>query len=189
MHRNAWLVDVGFVVQAATDGGRFKLDYVAARQFLEQRLGKTDAWLFNSIDSSLGVPRGLEAFYGLVRRQGFKVRLIEMTGDPAAGTHRQRGVDEALIAQFASSAATPGIASIVLTSGDSHFIPAVEQARHAHRKKVVLFGYDVNVSSELKAAVDEFWPFEVHEAALARARYRWRKASEGHAPSRSKINE
>lgn len=168
MFRNAWLVDVGFVVQAATDGARFKLDYLAARQFLERRLGKTDAYLFNSIDSSLGVPPGLDAFYGVVERQGFNVRLIEMTGDPAAGTHRQQGVDEALIAQFSASAATPDLASIVLTSGDAHFIPAVEQARDTHGKKTILFGYDVNVSRELKAAVDEFWPFEAHEADIAR---------------------
>ena len=57
MSHNAWLVDVGFVVQAATDGDRFKLDYIAARSFLEKRLGKTDAYLFNSIDSSLGAPQ------------------------------------------------------------------------------------------------------------------------------------
>jgi len=170
MFRNAWLVDTGFVVQAATDGHRFKLDYVAALRFLDQRLGKTDAYLFNSIDSSLGVPPGLEAFYGVVERQGFKVRLIEMTGDPAAGTHRQQGVDEALIAQFAASAAMPHMASIVLTSGDAHFIPAVDQARHTHGTRVVLFGYDVNVSAELKGAVDEFWSFEEYEPILTRSR-------------------
>lgn len=168
MCRNVWLVDMGFVVQAATDGERFKLDYVAARRFLEQRLGKTDAQLFNSIDSSFGVPRGLEAFYEVVERQGFTVRLIQMTGDPAAGTHRQQGVDEALIAELAAAAARPEIASIVLTSGDAHFVPAVEEARHVHGKKTILFGYDVNVSARLKAAVDEFWPFEAHEAGLSR---------------------
>jgi hypothetical protein len=176
--RNAWMVDVGFVVKAATDGGRFKVDYIAARRFLDERLGKTDAYLFNSIDSSLGVPRGLAAFYEVVKRQGFKVRLIEMTGDPAAGTHRQQGVDEALIAQFAASAAMPDIASIVLTSGDAHFIPAVEQARHTHGVRTVLFGYDVNVSAELKAAVDEFWPFEKFEPTLTRGRRRTDKRVE-----------
>ncbi len=168
MFRSVWLVDVGFVVQAATDGNRFKLDYVAARSFLENRLGKTDAYLFNSIDSSLGVPPGLKAFYEVVKRQGFRVHLIEMTGDPAAGTHRQQGVDEALISQLAASATTPGIESIVLTSGDAHFVPAVEEGRHMHGKTIILFGYDVNISAQLKAAVDEFWPFETHEAALAR---------------------
>lgn len=170
MCRNAWLVDMGFVVQAATDGKRFKLDYVAARRFLEQRMGKTDAQLFNSIDSSLGVPRGLEAFYRIVERRGFKVRLMEMTGDPAAGTHRQQGVDEALIAELGAAARRPEIASIVLTSGDAHFVPAVEEARHIYGKMTILFGYDVNVSAKLKAVVDEFWPFEAHEADLSRAR-------------------
>ena len=169
MARSVWLVDMGFVVKAATDGDRFKLDYLAARGFLEMRLGKTDAYLFNSIDMSLGVPPGLQAFYGVVERQGFAVRLIQMTGDPAADTHRQRGVDEALISQLAASAGKPDTASIVLTSGDAHFIPAVEDARHRHGKRVVLFGYDVNVSAHLKAAVDEFWPFEGHEAALVRS--------------------
>jgi len=168
MVRSVWLVDMGFVVKAATDGDRFKLDYVAARRFLEARLGRTDPYLFNSIDSSLGVPAGLKAFYGVVERQGFKVCLSEMTGDPAEGTHRQHGVDEALIAQLAASAASPEIVSIVLTSGDAHFVPAVEEARHSHGKKVVLFAYDVNVSAELKAAVDQFWPLEAHEATLAR---------------------
>jgi len=170
MFQNAWLVDVGFVVQAATDGGRFKLDYIAARSFLERRLGKTDAYLFNSIDSSLGVPPGLGAFYEVVERQGFRVRLVEMTGDRVTGTHRQQGVDEALISQFAASSEMPSIESIVLTSGDAHFVPAVERARHRHGRKIVLFGYDVNVSAQLKAAVDEFWPFEAHEPALARTR-------------------
>jgi hypothetical protein len=170
--QNVWLVDMGFVVQAATDGDRFKLDYIEARNFLEERLGKTDAYLFNSIDSSLGVPPGLKAFYEVVKRQGFRVRLIEMTGDPAAGTHRQQGVDEALISQIEASARTPGIASIVLTSGDAHFVPAVEEVRHRHGKKIVLFGYDVNVSAYLKAVVDEFWPFEAHEATLARTQDR-----------------
>ena len=168
MFRNVWLVDMGFVVQAATDGDRFKLDYIAARSFLEKRLGKTDAHRFNSIDSSLGVPPGLQAFYEVVERQGFSVHLIEMTGDRAAGTHRQQGVDEDLISQFAASAETPGIDSVVLTSGDAHFVPAVEEARNGHGKKIVFFGYDVNVSAQLKAVVDEFWPFEAHEATLAR---------------------
>ena len=168
MFQNAWLVDVGFVVKAATDGDRFKLDYVAARDFLDQRLGKIDAYLFNSIDPSLGVPPGLKGFYGVVQREGFKVRLIEMTGDLAAGTHRQQGVDEALIEQFAASAAMPSIECIVLTSGDAHFVPAVEEARQKHGKKVVLFGYDVNVSRQLKAAAHLFWPFERHEESLAR---------------------
>ena len=172
MFQNAWLVDMGFVVQAATDGDRFKLDYVAARSFLEKHLGKTEAYLFNSIDLTLGVPPGLEAFYGVVRRQGFKVHLIEMTGDLAAGTHRQQGVDEALISQLAASAEMPHTKSIALTSGDAHFIPAVEEARHKHGKKAILFGYDVNVSAELKAAADEFWPFEAHEAALSRSQRR-----------------
>ncbi len=172
MFQNAWLVDVGFVVQAATDGGRFKLDYLAARSFLEKRLGKTDAYLFNSIDSSLGVPPGLKAFYEVVQRHGFRVQLIEMTGDRAAGTHRQQGVDEALISQFAASAQMPGIESIVLTSGDAHFVPAVENARNKHGRKIVLFGYDVNVSAQLRAAVDEFWPFEAYEATLARTQRR-----------------
>ena len=168
MSQNAWLVDMGFVVQAATDGDRFKLDYIAARSFVEKRLGKTDAYLFNSIDSSLGVPAGLQAFYGVVERQGFRVCLVEMTGDRAAGTHRQQGVDEALMSQFRACAEMPGIESLVLTSGDAHFVPVVEEARHRHGRKIVLFGYDVNVSAQLKAAADEFWPFEAHEPALAR---------------------
>jgi hypothetical protein len=166
--RNAWLVDMGFVVKAATDGGRFKLDYVAARGFLERRLGPTDVHLFNSIDSSLGVPAGLESFYSVVRRQGFKVRLIEMTGNPCEGTHRQMGVDDALIRQFTDSARSADISTVILTSGDSHFVPAADGARKAYGKRVILFAYDVNVSTTLKSVVDEFWPFEAHEAALAR---------------------
>lgn len=181
MGRNVWLVDMGFVVQAATDGGRFKVDYVSARRLLEQRLGQTDAHLFNSIDSSLGVPRGLEAFYGVVKRQGFRVHLVEMTGDPEAGTHRQAGVDDALIAELLAAATRHEVAAIVLTSGDAHFVPAVEEARQVHGKKIILFGYDVNVSAKLKVAADDFWPFEAHEADLSRAhrpterdRHRWR---------------
>jgi uncharacterized LabA/DUF88 family protein len=66
----------------------------------------------------------------------------------------------------------PGIESIVLTSGDAHFVPAVEEAQHRHGTKVVLFGYDVNVSAQLKAVVDEFWPFEAHEPTLVRTQRR-----------------
>ncbi|NCO41916.1 MAG: hypothetical protein COZ06_09005 [Armatimonadetes bacterium CG_4_10_14_3_um_filter_66_18] len=172
MSQNAWLVDMGFVVKAATDGRRFKLDYLAARSFLVDRLGPTDAYLFNSIDPSFGVPAGLEAFYAAVERQGFRVRLIEMTGDRAAGTHRQQGVDEALIDQFTACADTPDSESLVLTSGDAHFVRVVEDVRHASGTRVILFGYDVNVSAQLKAAVDEFWPFEAHESLLARAERR-----------------
>jgi uncharacterized LabA/DUF88 family protein len=168
MPRSAWLVDMGFVVKAAREGNRFKLDYVAARRFLEQRLGRTDGFLFNSIDAALGVPPGLRAFYTAMERQRFAVRLLEMTGEVAAGTHRQQGVDEALSAEFAKQAALPEVGAIVLTSGDRHFLPAVEAARDVHRKRVVLFAYDVNVSGQLKAAVDAFWPFEDYEGALSR---------------------
>ena len=172
MPRNVWLVDMGFVVKAAREGNRFKLDYVAARRFLEQRLGRTNGVLFNSIDPALGVPAGLRAFYTAMERQAFKVCLFEMTGDVAAGTHRQQGVDEALTTEFAKQAAATDVNTIVLTSGDRHFIPAVEDARGQHRKRVVLFAYDVNVSAQLKAAVDAFWPFEDYEGALSRGTLR-----------------
>ena len=82
---------------------------------------------------------------------------------------QERYADEALISQFAASAEMPGIESIVLTSGDAHFVPAVEEAQRRHGTKVVLFGYDVNVSAQLKGVVDEFWPFEAHEPTLVRA--------------------
>lgn len=170
MLRNSWLIDMGFVVQAATDGGRFKLDYIAAHTLLERRLGRTDAQVFNSIDPVIGVPRGLEAFYGVLERHGFEVNLTEMTGDPAAGTHRQQGVDEALINELDRAAADPDTDSIILTSGDAHFLPAIEDARDTHGKRTILFAYDVNVSEGLKAAVDEFWAFEAYESALARTR-------------------
>ena len=81
-------------------------------------------------------------------------------------------MDEELIAQLAASAGTPGVECIVLTSGDAHFLPAVEAAQDEHSTRVVLFGYDVNVSGQLKETADEFWPFEAHEAALARSERR-----------------
>jgi uncharacterized LabA/DUF88 family protein len=172
MPRNVWLVDMGFVVKAAREGDLFKLDYVAARRFLEQRLGRTDVSLYNSIDPALGVPDGLRAFYTAMERQGFRIHLFEMTGSVAAGTHRQQGVDEALIAELAKQATAAEVNTIVLTSGDGHFAPAVREAREKHRKRVVLFTYDVHVSVQLKVAVDAFWAFEGYEGALSRGALR-----------------
>ena len=65
-------------------------------------------------------------------------------------------------------ASLPQIQTLVLTTGDQDFIPAVELARAKFDKRVILFTYDAEVHNALIASANEWWLFEDQEAALAR---------------------
>ena len=146
-----WLIDMGYITKASK--GRFKLDYIIARQFIEQKLQDScRAVIFNSVDHSRGVDRSLTQFYFTVEQAGFTVNLYQMEG----GSQKQ--VDVAL-ASHAVWRATEGD-TIVLSSGDIDFLPAVKLITVETRQKVVLFTYDFGVHEELISAASEHWIFD-----------------------------
>ncbi len=147
----SWLIDMGYVTKASK--GRFKLDYIAAKQLIEQKLQSScQAIVFNSIDNKRGVDRGLTQFYHTIRQAGFVVNLYQMEG----GSQRQ--VDVAL-ASYAVWRAAKGDA-ITLSSGDIDFLPAVKLITEQAQCKLVLFTYDFGVNNELIDAASEHWLFE-----------------------------
>jgi uncharacterized LabA/DUF88 family protein len=147
--------------------GKFKLDYIKARQFLEGTIGPTHVILFNGFDPEYGIPAGLQAFYDSMRYRGMEIRLQPMQSGPP-GTNRQRRVDVDLSAHLVWWATLPEIQTLVLSTGDQDFVPALELVRTVLKKQVVLFTYDVMVHHDLVASADEWWHFEQQEAQLAR---------------------
>src|SRR5689334_5592516 len=115
----SWLVDMGYVVKASE--GHFKLDYIAAEQFIEAALGPTQTLLFNGFDPSYGVPSGLQAFYSAMRQHGMNVRLQPMQSG-APGTNRQRRVDVDLSVHLVWQASLRPVETLVLTTGDQDFV-------------------------------------------------------------------
>ncbi|MCI0390348.1 MAG: NYN domain-containing protein [Acidobacteria bacterium] len=147
----AWLIDMGYITKASK--GRFKLDYIGAKQLIEQKLqDRCQASIFNSVDKHYGVDKGLAQFYHTMRQAGFTVHLYPMEG--AA----QRQVDVA-IASHAVWRATQGD-TIILSSGDIDFLPAVKLIVENAQQKIVLFTYDFGVHDELIGAASEHWIFE-----------------------------
>jgi uncharacterized LabA/DUF88 family protein len=67
-------------------------------------------------------------------------------------------------------ASLPEIQTVVLTTGDQDFVPAVELVRNEFGKPVILFTYKAMVHADLIAAADEWWTFEDQKAWVAR---RW----------------
>ena len=164
--QTAWLVDVGYVVKASV--GKFKLDYVEAEAFLAERCGgPVQTFLFNGFDAAYGIPNGLQAFYDAMQRRGMVVRLQRMESGPP-GSNEQRRVDVDLCAHLIWQASLPQVKTLVLTTGDQDFVPAVEMAHRQFGKKAYLFTYDAMVHHDLSAAADEWWRFEDDEPRLAR---------------------
>ena len=161
----AWLVDVAYVVKAAS--GRFKLDYVAARRLIEESCGAPRTFLFNGVDPAYGIAPGLQAFYDMMTDAGMDVRLHPMSTD-AAGNSRQRRVDVDFSAHLVWQASLPEVTTLVITTGDQDFVPAVELVQQTLNKRVVLFAYETSVHHDLRAAVSEGWTFEQHRDRLAR---------------------
>lgn len=162
MTRTTWLVDVGYVVKASE--GQFKLDYVAAEQFIKKACGPTRTFLFNGYDPAYKISGGLQAFYNTMQAHGMQVRLQPMESGPP-GTNRQRRVDVDFSAHLVWQASLPEIATLVLTTGDQDFVPAVELVRREFRKRVILFTYDGMVNHDLIAAVSEWWHFDAEQLA------------------------
>ncbi|NUP98668.1 MAG: NYN domain-containing protein [Armatimonadetes bacterium] len=161
-----WLVDMGYVIKASE--GLFKLDYAKAQGVLRHELGPVQSWLFNSYNSHSGVEPSMEGFYRLMEEQhGMRVRLQPLGWD-SHGAVAQRRVDVDLASTMVWLASRPELRSIVLTTGDQDFIPAVELVIEEYDREVILFSYDRYVSGELADAVDEHWLFEEFEARLAR---------------------
>jgi uncharacterized LabA/DUF88 family protein len=158
-------VDIGYVVKASE--GKFKLDYVAAEQLLSEQLGPVSSFLFNGYDLDFGIPAGLQRFYTAMKQHGMQVRLHPMQTGPA-GLNRQRRVDVDFSAHLVWQASRPDVGTLVVTTGDQDFVPAVELVRREFGKRVVLFTYGTMVHHDLIAMADEWWQFERYESRLAR---------------------
>ena len=163
----AWLVDMGYVVKTAKKSG-MRLDYVLAREVLEDRFGETRAFLFNSFDESFGIPDGLRAFYHAMEQRGMTVRLHPMTGAADTGTHRQRRVDVDLAAHAVWQASRSEVDVVVITTGDQDLVPAAALCRERFGKEMVLFVFRHDVSRALQEAVDDQMFFEDYREQLSR---------------------
>lgn len=148
-----WLVDIGFVVKVGSQ--RFRLDYVATEQWLRNRYGSVQSFLFNGYDPNYGIPDGLNRFYSAMRTAGMNVCLHPMSGRAGYGDHRQRRVDVDITAHLVWQSSLPEVERIVLTTGDQDFLPAVQIARREYGKKIALLCYDQDVSQDLKQETDE----------------------------------
>jgi uncharacterized LabA/DUF88 family protein len=157
-----WLVDVGYVVKASE--GQFKLDYIAAEQIIRKQFGPTQTYLFNGFDPAYGISGGLQAFYTAMQAQGMQVRLQPMESGPP-GTNRQRRVDVDFSAHLVWQASLPQVTTLVLTTGDQDFVPAVELVRREFQKHVLLFSYEKMVNQDLIAAVNTWWQFDATQLA------------------------
>jgi uncharacterized LabA/DUF88 family protein len=102
-----------------------------------------------------------------MKAYGMQVRLQPMqSGSP--GANRQRRVDVDFSAHLVWQACLEEVRTLVLTTGDQDFVPAVELVRREFGKKVILFTYETWVHNDLIAAVNEWWLFEHTEAQLIR---------------------
>jgi NYN domain len=99
-----------------------------------------------------GVDRSLAQFYYTVQQAGFTVNLYQMEG----GLQKQADV---ALASNAIWRATQGD-TIILSSGDIDFLPAVKLITENGCQKLILFTYDFGVHEELISAASEHWMFE-----------------------------
>lgn len=145
-----WLIDIGYVTQGSR--GRGKVDYIKTRTFLEKRYNAPcEAAIFNGVDKHYGIDLGLKQFYYNMEKSGFTIKLYEMEGGA------QKQVDVA-IASYIVYYAMKGY-SIVLSSGDRDFAPALQLA--ADQGSVVsLITYDFGVHRDLIDLAKEVLHFE-----------------------------
>ena len=160
-----WLVDIGYVVKAAKKSD-MKLNYIAARDLLTRHYGSVSAYLFNSIDYAYGIPAGLQAFYNTMTNQGMVVRLHPMSGDSAAGSHRQRRVDVDFACHAVWQASLPETRVLVLTTGDQDMVPAAELCKNQFGVEIILFTFNSDVSSALAGFADQSIRFENFRSEL-----------------------
>jgi uncharacterized LabA/DUF88 family protein len=146
-----WLIDMGYITKASKS--RFRLDYVKAKQWIERKLqDRCEPIIFNSVDKRWGVDRGLVQFYHTVERAGFVVNLYQMEGGA------QKQVDVA-IAATAVHRATQGH-TLVLSSGDMDFLPAVNLITEQIKGNLILFTYGEGFHDDLSKAATDHWIFE-----------------------------
>lgn len=147
-----WLIDMAYVTKASK--GRFKLDYIACKKHIEQSLkGMCKPMIFNSVDD-YGVDIGLNQFYYTVKQAGFTINLYRMEG----GSQKQ--VDVAIAAHMVYNALKGD--TIVLSSGDIDFFPAMQLVAANTQSKLILFTFDFGVHQDLVKTASEHWLFEDH---------------------------
>jgi uncharacterized LabA/DUF88 family protein len=155
-----WLIDMGYVTKASK--GRGRVDYIAARDFLQTRL-KTEVLpiIFNSVDS-FGVELKLNQFYYTVKKAGFQVNLYKMEGGA------QKQVDVAIGSHLVYYALKDH--QLILSSGDIDFLPAIQLIKNDNSLLPVrLLTYNFGVHQELSGICDEHLFFEDHpQTILAR---------------------
>jgi uncharacterized LabA/DUF88 family protein len=152
-----WLIDVGYVTKASK--GRGKVDYIATKNFLETKFNSPCLpILFNSVDA-YGVDYGLNQFYFTMKKAGFLVNLYKMEG----GSQKQ--VDVAIGSHLVYYALKG--CSIVLSSGDIDFVPAVQMARKDDDKiNVTLLTFNIGIHEELANLSTEHLFFEDHPETM-----------------------
>jgi len=148
-----WLIDVGYVTKASK--GRGKVDYIASKNFLQTKFRSVcTPIIFNSVDS-YGVDFGLNQFYFTMKKAGFVVNLYKMEG----GSQRQ--VDVAIgshLVYYALKGYT-----IVLSSGDIDFVPAIQMARRDDPNvNITLLTFNFGVHEELSKLSSDHLFFEDH---------------------------
>jgi uncharacterized LabA/DUF88 family protein len=154
-----WLIDVGYVTKASK--GRGKVDYIATKNYLQNKFNSPCIpIIFNSVDS-FGVDFGLNQFYFTMKKAGFVVNLYKMEGGA------QKQVDVAIGSHLVYYA-MKGY-SIVLSSGDIDFVPAITVARKDDSQlNVTLLTFNFGVHNELATLSSEHLCFEDHAEMLKR---------------------
>jgi uncharacterized LabA/DUF88 family protein len=156
-----WLIDMGYITKASK--GRGRVDYIATRDFLQQRL-KCDVLpiIFNSFDT-FGVELKLNQFYYTVKKAGFLVNLYKMEGGA------QKQVDVAIGAHLVYYALKDH--QVILSSGDIDFLPAIQLVKTDNSAATVrLLTYDFGVHQELSAICDEHILFDQHPQTILASR-------------------
>jgi uncharacterized LabA/DUF88 family protein len=147
-----WLIDMGYITKASK--GRGKVDYIATMKALENTFGlPCHPIIFNSVDS-YGVDFGLNQFYYTVKKAGFIVNLYQMEGGA------QKQVDVAIASHLVYYAIQGN--SIVLSSGDIDFVPAIELVKKESEARVSLLTFNFGVHQQLVDLCDEHLSFEQH---------------------------
>jgi uncharacterized LabA/DUF88 family protein len=167
MNECAWLVDMGYVVKAAKRNS-MKLDYVIGQQLLSCRYGPTAVFLFNSYDPAYGIADGLRGFYYAMEQKGMVVCLHPMSGESAAGNHRQRRVDVDFASHAVWQASLQDVKNIVLTTGDQDMVPMAKLCQDRFNVQIVLFTFRSDVSQALANLANERIFFEDHRGELDR---------------------
>jgi uncharacterized LabA/DUF88 family protein len=135
-----WLIDMGYLTKASK--GRGKVDYTATKKFIETKF-KVSCLpiIFNSVDA-YGVDFGLNQFYFTMKKAGFVVNLYPMEGGA------QKQVDVAIGSHLIYYALKEY--SIILSSGDIDFVPAIQLARKDNEKiNITLLTFNFGVHEEL----------------------------------------